>query len=236
MKSCARTICCSIAMLAAGMLFSAFAGGPYYVTGPGAAVPGEAYRWSGSLLRYKTDLGNLGRLTNAEADAMVSAAFQVWEDVDTASIGFQHDGKLSGDVTADNILGFQNALGMCSDPSQPSGSIVYDLDGSIIEALGMDKNSVLGFTGVVCTDDRLGTYTRGWAVMNGRSSTARPTRPGTGRLRSTSFTAPSSTNSGTCSASGIPRSTSSAPRNAPPRTFRGCPRCFRSWSVPGRRP
>ena len=168
MKSCARTICCSIAMLAAGMLFSAFAGGPYYVTGPGAAVPGEAYRWSGSLLRYKTDLGNLGRLTNAEADAMVSAAFQVWEDVDTASIGFQHDGKLSGDVTADNILGFQNALGMCSDPSQPSGSIVYDLDGSIIEALGMDKNSVLGFTGVVCTDDRLGTYTRGWAVMNGR--------------------------------------------------------------------
>jgi hypothetical protein len=178
MKSCARTICCTIAMLAAGMLFSAFAGGPLYVTGPSAVTPGEPYRWAGSSIRYKTDQGGLGNRTNAEADAMVSAAFQVWEDVDTASIGFQNDGKLSSDITAVNILGFQNALGMCSDASQPSGAIVYDLDGSIIEALGMDKNSVLGFAGAVCTNDRLGTYTRGWAVMNGRFIDGEPDSAG----------------------------------------------------------
>ena len=77
-------------------------------------------------------------------------------------------GQLGSDITSGNILSFQNAIGNCSDTSQPINAIVYDLNGSIMTALGYDNNSILGFSGAICADDTAGNFTRGWTVLNGR--------------------------------------------------------------------
>ena len=164
-------------MLQAILVSQAMAGGPSYVTGPAATQPGQPYRWEENRLRYKTDLGLLGNQTNAQADALVAAAFDVWQNISTAYVRITSDGKLNYDVTASNILTFQNAIGSCNDSSQPSNSIVYDRDGSILTALGFDKNSILGFSGIVCSDDVEGIYTRGWSVMNGRFIDGQPNSP-----------------------------------------------------------
>jgi hypothetical protein len=162
-----------IALLAAGVM-PARAGGPLYVTGYTSEKPGQPYRWILNPVPYKTDRGGLGNQTNTGATALVRDAFQAWQDVDTADIRFDNVGQLDFDVTANNVAMFMNAIGNCSNPSYPTNAIVYDLDGSIITALGMDNNSVLGFAGHVCSDDDAGVYTRGWSVLNGRFINGQP--------------------------------------------------------------
>jgi hypothetical protein len=157
-----------------GIIFPIFAGGPYYVTGPNARYPGQPYRWPGSIIHYYTDRGSLGNQSNFQANDLVAAAFQVWQNVDTANISFQNSGQLGDDVTSSNIRIFQNSIGNCSDPTQPANSIVYDMDGSMMSALGLDNNSVLGFSGIVCTDDTAGLFTRGWSLLNGRFIDGQP--------------------------------------------------------------
>jgi hypothetical protein len=153
------------------------AGGPLYVTGLSADHPGQPYRWALNPLPYRTDLGGLGNQTNAQANALVSSGFQVWQSIDTAAISFQNDGPLSFDVTSSNLFSFLNAIRGCSNSSQPVNSVVYDLDGSIVGALGMDNNSVLGFSAILCSDDTAGIYTRGWSVLNGRFIDGKPDTP-----------------------------------------------------------
>jgi hypothetical protein len=145
-----------------------WAGNPLYVTGPDATRPGQPHRWSQNPIPYRTDLGGLGNQTNAQANSLVASAFQSWQNVASANIGVQNVGSLNTDVTSSNYLTFQNALGRCSDSSQPVVSIVYDMDGSIIRAMGMDNNSVLGFAGLICSNDTTGVFARSWSVMNGR--------------------------------------------------------------------
>ena len=164
-----------LACLAAGVS-PVPASGPLYVTGPDANQPGTPYRWNNlSPISYATDRGNLGTQTTAQADQLVLDAFNVWHGVSTASISFQRAGQLGTDITGSNITAFQNAIGNCADAAQPTNAIIYDLDGSAVTALGYDNNSVLGFAGPVCFDDVAGTYTRGWAVMNGRFIDGQPT-------------------------------------------------------------
>jgi hypothetical protein len=165
-----------LAVLAAGMV-PARAGGPLYVTGASADHPGQPYRWALNPVPYRTDRGGLGNLTNLNANQLVSSAFQVWQDVDTANISFQSSGQLDTDISGTNILNFQNAIQDCSDTSQPIASIIYDLDGSIISALGMDNNSVLGVAAIACTDDAAGAYQRSVSVLNGRFIDGSPDTP-----------------------------------------------------------
>lgn len=156
------------------------AAGPLYVTGRDSNSPGQPYRWKMNPIPYKTDLGSLGNQTNAQANNLVTDAAQVWQDVATTDLGMQRVGALGYDVKADNIIkdypqmGFLNFLGDCSDQSQPVMSVVYDVDGSAITALGYDKNSVLGLSGSVCTDDATGEYLRGWAILNGSFIDGKP--------------------------------------------------------------
>lgn len=159
------------------MVLPACAGGPSHVTGPTSRNPGHPYRWGGTI-SYHTDQGGLGNQTNAQANSMVAGAFLVWQNVGTASLDVQNQGQLPFDVTAENVMAFQNSLGRCSDSGHPQNSIVYDVDGTILAALGMDNNSVLGFAGIICTDDSAGLYTRGWSVLNGRFIDGQPNAPG----------------------------------------------------------
>ncbi len=150
-------------------------------------VPGQPFIWSINPLTYWTDQGQLGTQTNAQADALVQAAFQAWQDVSTASITFSQAGKLPQDVTANNIMTVENQLNACSTPidaNNPSflardRTIVYDTDGSIIKAGGEDPNMVLGFADAFCfsSDGTTNFFTRGFAVLNGK-----PLTSGTGTI------------------------------------------------------
>jgi hypothetical protein len=173
-----KLICFVVLMtIPAVSLTPAWAGGPLYVTGPSAKQPGRPYRWDLSPIPYTTDRGGLGNQSNAQANTMVSEALQMWQSVDTADIRFQNAGQLGYDVTGSNIPEFMDAIYNCNSSSQPTNSIVYDLDGSIIEALGMDNNSTLGFSEPLCMNDAEGTFTRGWVVLNGRFIDGQPDSP-----------------------------------------------------------
>lgn len=169
------SFCCAVLLLVMGSTnIPVRAGGPLYVTGPSSNQPGKPYRWALNPIPYQTDQGQLGNQANAQANALTAQSFDVWHRASTANINFLNTGQLSSDITSVNALSFQNALGDCSDATQPVNAIVYDLDGSIMTALGYDNNSVLGFAGAICTDDAAGTYTRGWTVLNGRFIDGQP--------------------------------------------------------------
>jgi hypothetical protein len=149
--------------------------GPLIVTGPSVTTPGQPYRWNLNPIPYRTDLGLLGSQTNTSANSLVAGAFQVWQSVSTANLSLSSAGQLSKDITATNYLSYYNSLLNCSDTNQPAISIIYDVDGSIMTAMGYDNNSTMGVTSVLCTDDTAGYITRGWSVMNGRFIDGQPT-------------------------------------------------------------
>jgi hypothetical protein len=164
--------------LAAVVGITAYAAGPLNVGGPGAA-PGVPYIWpNANPLTYWTDQGNLGSLGNSAANTLVEQSFQAWQDISTASISFQNAGRLGADVkTANGYLTVENALYDCSTlPNDPAGgiakprTIVYDTDGSIIDGLGEDSNSILGWAGPLCltSDGTNNNYNRGLALINGK--------------------------------------------------------------------
>jgi len=165
-------------LLAVGLcIFSvarARAGGPMLVGGT-YGVPGQPFRWNPASfpVTYWTDRGNLGSLNEDQANALVKEAFDAWENVATASISFRRDGPLGTDITASNVTALFNRQGNCTQPLadlREARTIIYDADGSILQALGKDPNTVLGFAGVVCisTDGTNNSFERGRALLNGK--------------------------------------------------------------------
>jgi hypothetical protein len=169
--------------LAVLAVIAARAGGPLYVGGPPPFAPGVPFVWAINPLTYWTDLGTLGSMDNTAANNLVQQAFQAWQDVPTATISFNRTGPLGADVTASNILAVKDALGDCSTlPGDPAGgiakprTIIYDTDGSILQALGEDPDSVLGEATALCftTDGVHNNFNRGYALINGKFVTALP--------------------------------------------------------------
>lgn len=161
-------------VLAALAAITAYAAGPLYVGGPGAA-PGVPFVWTINPLTYWTDLGSLGIKSNADADALVAQAFQVWQDVPTASISFSAAGELGADVDASNIAAVLDSIEGCGrlGSTAKERSIIYDVDGSAVAALlGQEnENIVLGFSSPACGSSNgvdSNSYQRGYAVLNGR--------------------------------------------------------------------
>jgi len=149
------------------------AGGPLYVGGPAFGIDGVPFRWSGTV-DYWTDQGQLGTLSTTEADNLVREAFAEWENVTTATVSFSRQGQLTADVNAANILAFLNAQQDCTPSGQPTNAIIYDANGSALQALGEDPETVLGTAGAVCLGSD-GTFTRGYALLNGKDITSSTT-------------------------------------------------------------
>ena len=121
----------------------ALANNPLVVTSAGTA-----YKWNTTLV-YTVDGGNLGALSNAQANALVAQAYGTWTSVATASvpvnpnpigIGLGPDGDVS------TVAEF-NAL-FPPGPCPNSSYVIYDNDGSIADGLyGVGaSNSLLGVT------------------------------------------------------------------------------------------
>jgi len=151
---CRRTAVWLLAALLVPAL--ALAGGPKHVAGvsyfnPG--VVGQPLHWANGQLNYYVDQGPLNAsVTNAQAKAMVDAAATLWSAVPTAGVTLTDKGSLNEDVSGANILlsgtSFTvtneqtSQLGVIIEPADvtPSAtsyplSIIFDADGSIINAL-----------------------------------------------------------------------------------------------------
>ncbi|HEU5468950.1 MAG TPA: hypothetical protein VFU77_06555 [Steroidobacteraceae bacterium] len=149
-------------MLAAG---SASAGGPLFVD-----ETGDFFLWSTAQpITYRTDGGNLSsQVTGAEAQARVDQMFDTWQNVPSSSIAYTRAGPITavagfsdGDVNTEPE--FNAVSGSCDGGNQ--SPIIYDVDGSLFEALGQDS-AVIGFAGA-CALNGTGQIVSGIAVMNG---------------------------------------------------------------------
>jgi len=153
---------------AAGLLAAqlATAGGPL-----GVRTNGQPYVWSTTgEIQYRTDGGPLsGTVTEAQARARVAAMFNVWENVASASIGYNRTGPIldigaftDGDVST--AVEFDAVSGACGAGTQ--NPIVYDVTGEIFEDVVAD-DTVIGFAGPCAIDPGTGQILSGSATMNG---------------------------------------------------------------------
>ncbi len=129
----------------------AFAGGPLYVGSDG--VP---QTWANGQITYYTDQGDLSSiLPSTQADQFVADAWSRWTSVPLASLTVTHGGQLDEDVTGAT---FATAADVAADSSKPI-AIVYDKDGSVIEALlgkGAGAYEVCSTNAVIEKVDRIG--------------------------------------------------------------------------------
>ena len=132
-----------ITSLVACASVSAHAGGPRFVAGStyfDPAVKGQPIVWTGGRISYFTDLGPLSStVTNAQANATVAAAAAVWNAVPTAALSITRGGSLAEDVNSTNVIVSSSGVSLPADiqntaVTTPVG-IVYDADGSVIDAL-----------------------------------------------------------------------------------------------------
>jgi hypothetical protein len=161
--------------LAVLAVIAARAGGPLYVGGPGMAE-GVPFVWKINPLTFWTDQGNLGSLNNSAANIVVQQAFQAWQPP-TSGLTFGPAGQLSTDIqTGAQYLSLENDLDNCSVSLPPGSlakerSIIYDdRYGSILQDLGYDPSSTLGFATALCftTDGVNNNFNRGLALINGK--------------------------------------------------------------------
>ncbi len=157
---------------------------PWHDAGAGGPLPnlvrpsGASFVWSTAAeIQYRTDNGPLSTTINeAAAQARVASMFQVWENVATASIGYNRTAVDCGngpgficdvgaftDGDVSTLAEFDAVEGDCGAGNQ--SPIIYDPDGSLFAALGFDETSVIGFAGPCATNAT--NIISGEAAMNG---------------------------------------------------------------------
>jgi hypothetical protein len=138
-----------------------YAGGPLLLR-----APGEPFLWpnGGRMIPFNPDQGGLGPLTNAQAVAQSTAAFQAWADIASATATHANRGLLPVNVDHTNFMPYLF-------PVAPDGlsAIVYDENGAIFDLLFGPGSGVLGFAGPEWVDSATGDIMEGVAFMNGGS-------------------------------------------------------------------
>lgn len=155
------------ALAAALLPVAAMAGGPLINSEDGTPIVWDTT----APVPYRTDGGSLSALVNgAAAQTRVANMFAVWRNVGSSSIDYVREGAIQdipgftdGDVS--NLGEFDAVEGDCGDGGQ--NPIIYDADGTIFTALGIDVTTVIGFAGPCAFDPVAGLIVSGEAVMNG---------------------------------------------------------------------
>src|SRR5688572_30561058 len=94
--------------------------------GPFITSAGAPSKWDNSrTITYNIDQGSLGRLSNARAARIVLAAFEAWQNVETAKLTFEESDPLDRNVTGANLDEFLSGLPTDVNP------IIFDDDGTI---------------------------------------------------------------------------------------------------------
>lgn len=130
-------------MLGTVVTLPVIAGGPL---GLNPNDPDNFERWpnGGANIPYQPDQGGLGPWNNVDATALVVSAYQVWEDVPTATATYSNNGQMPFDITVDNYFPFVTNLFFGENVSDGFSPIAFDEDGSIfVDLFGF--SGVLGF-------------------------------------------------------------------------------------------
>jgi len=158
--------CFAWLLLATAFALPATAGGPRVVNGQG-----QPMKWSsGGSITYDPDQGPLGELSNAEALALLQAAFAEWSSA--TGLSFVAGAPLPFDVNADSTPGSNPAHYLnfyLVDDAQDVTPIIFDTDGSIIasrfgEAARFDILGIAGLDTPVGADP---TVTEASIIING---------------------------------------------------------------------
>lgn len=143
--------------------FSARAGGYMAVD-----RTGQPYKWEGPITLH-FDLGPLGKLSKAEADALTLTALSKWMDPELPGSGVQF--VRGPDLTKDHGDGTEpNPAFDLFGPLDGITPIIYDQNGLLTDLMGAGASaSVVGFAGPVIPDDfSPAPIKEGIVVMNGK--------------------------------------------------------------------
>jgi hypothetical protein len=161
------------------------AGGPRYVAGTSyfnSAVTGQPVHWEGGVVKYFVDQGPLNAtVSNQEATSIVDAAAALWSAIPTASVTLVDAGALNEDVSGATVVAGNAVFTQPADITPaalayPLG-IVYDADGSVINALfgsGASDPTACQNTGVWTWLDNINpdaTIAHGIIILNGLCAT-----------------------------------------------------------------
>ena len=118
---------------------SAHAGGPLIIYDPASQTP---YAYPGPVSMF-TDLGTLGAVSNANADALVAASAAQWTGVATSSFSAAVTGAFARAGLPD-ITGANAGLVIGVDNPGDGIFVIYDTDGSVIQNYFGAPPGVLG--------------------------------------------------------------------------------------------
>lgn len=165
-------ICCLVIAIVLVLGNMAIAGGPLAVGGPTTTIDGQPFVWDASAfpIRYRVDSGPLSStVTNTAGLTRVQNMFNNWQ-VPTASITYSYTGPIlstgafaGGDVKT--LAQFDAVSDSCQSGTQ--NPIIFDADGSLVAALGLDTD-VIGFASPCALSPATGHILSGFAVLNGQ--------------------------------------------------------------------
>ncbi len=146
-----------------------FAGGPLVLGGSAGTTP---VTYKNSNITLNIEGGNLGSLSNAAADTLVSQALALWNNVSSSDINLiiEQD-RIPLDVNINNFETYlPNTSGTVFHADDNLNPIVYDSTGEIIDAffgLGQSDNTI-GFAASITTVGSI-YFDEGYAVINGKN-------------------------------------------------------------------
>ncbi len=92
--------------------------------------------WAQGTINYYTDQGDLSAiLPGPSADTFVAAAFASWTSIPTAAVSATRGGQLAEDVDGANLTLTGTPADILPGATSTPVGIVYDLDGSVTDAL-----------------------------------------------------------------------------------------------------
>lgn len=145
------------------------AGGPLVLEGPSGTTPAT---YQNPSITLHIESGDLGILSNAEADALVLEALQLWNDVNTSTVNLVIDQvQIGEDIDLSNYETYlPNLAGTEFNEDDNLNPIVYDNNGELIDAffgVGESENTI-GFAASIITVGA-SYFSEGYAVINGKN-------------------------------------------------------------------
>jgi hypothetical protein len=137
------------------------------VSGATVTLNGQPAKWDNAQsITYNIDQKGLSaKIKNSQAAQMVHAAFDAWQNIDTAKLTFEDADPLDRDVTGANISDFLQGLPSDVNP------IIFDQDGGVTDAFlgnGASRGTI-AFGGILQSTPT-GKIAQGIVVINGRAA------------------------------------------------------------------
>ena len=165
MKSSLKNIAlCSLLTYSA----AASAGGPLILEGNDGSTP---VTYQNPAITINVENGDLGPLSNAEADALVIEAFGLWNNVNTSTISLTVDqAQINTDINLGNFSSYL-PVGSVFHQSDGLNPLVYDTNGEIIDQLfGVNASEeIIGVAASIFTEGGV-YFSEGFAVISGKLS------------------------------------------------------------------